>query len=145
MTRMLVTAAESVVLGLAAALAIPLASWSIHERYPMPQVIAHCLLIVTAGVVFLALGAAFSTLIRGEHLALPVTLIFLVAPYLLIQEYVRAAASSVWVHRVDIAHVMAGPPHLTWATTPWIGLAVSFLLAVGFLSVAAKIGASIEY
>jgi ABC-type transport system involved in multi-copper enzyme maturation permease subunit len=145
LTRMLLASAESLALGLAAALVLPLASWSIHEPYPFPQVIAHCLLIVTAGGIFLALGAVFSTLIRGEHMALPITLIFLGGPYLFIQEYIREAAPNVWVHRVDISHVMAGPPHLTWATTPWLGLAVSFLLAIGFLSVAAKIGESIEY
>jgi len=145
MTRMLLATAESLVLGLAAALVLPLASWSIQERYPFPQVIAHCLLMVTAGGIFLALGAVFSTLIRGEHMALPITLILLGGPYLFIQEYIREAAPTVWVHRVDISQVMAGPPHLTWSTTPWLGLAVSFLLAIGFLSVAAKIGESIEY
>lgn len=145
MTRMLLAFAESLVLGLAAALVLPLVSWSIHERYPFPQAIAHCLLIVTAGVVFLALGAVFSTLIRGEHVALLITLILLGGPYLLIQEYIREAAPTAWVHRVDISHVMAGPPHLTWATTPWLGLAVSFLLAIGFLAFAAKIGEFIEF
>jgi ABC-type transport system involved in multi-copper enzyme maturation permease subunit len=145
MTRMLLAFAESLVLGLAAAVVLPLVSWSIHEPYPFPQVISHCLLMVTAGVVFLALGAVFSTLIRGEHMALFVTLILLGGPYLLIQEYIREAAPTVWVHRVDISHVMAGPPHLTWTTTPWLGLAVSFLLAIGFLALAAKIGESIEF
>ena len=145
MTRMLVATAESFVLGLAAALAVLLASWSIHERCPLSQVIAHCLLIVTAGVVFLALGAVFSTLIRGELMALPITLVLLGSPYLVIQEYTRSAAPGAWVHRVDISHVMAGPPHLTLATTPWLGLAVSILLAIGLLFVAAKIGDSVEY
>ena len=78
-------------------------------------------------------------------MALPITLVLLGGPYLWIQEYIRKAAPTVWVHRVDISHVMAGPPHLTWATTPWLGLAVSFSLAIGLLSVAAKIGESIEY
>ena len=144
-TRMLLASAESLVLGLAPTLVLPMASWSIHEPYPFPQVIAHCLLIVTAGGIFLALGAVFSTLIQGEHMALPITLILLGGPYLFIQEYIREAAPTVWVHRVDISHVMAGPPHLTWSTTPWLGLAVSFLLAIAFLSVAAKMGESIEY
>lgn len=145
MTRMFVAMVESLALGLVAALAVPMVSWSIHEWSPFSQVIAHCLLIVAAGVVFLALGAVFSTLIRGEHMALPVTLILLGTPYLLIQQYIREAAPSAWVHRVDISQVMAGPPHLTWATTPWLGIAVSFLLAIGFIFVAAKIGESIEY
>jgi ABC-type transport system involved in multi-copper enzyme maturation permease subunit len=145
MTRMLVATAESFVLGVATAFAVPLASWSIREPYPLPQVIAHCLLIVAAGGIFLALGAVFSTLIRGEHMALAATLILLGGPYLFIQAYIREAAPSVWVHRVDISHVMAGPQHLTWATTPWRGLAASFLLAISFLFVAAKIGESTEY
>lgn len=145
MTRMLVAAAESVLLGFTAAIIVPLVSWSIHEQYPVSQVIAHCLLIVTAGTVFLALGAVFSTLIRGEQMALPITIVVLGSPYLFIQEYVREAAPSAWVHRVDISHVMAGPPWLTWATTPWWGLAVSLSLAICFLFTAAKIGESIEY
>jgi ABC-2 type transport system permease protein len=145
MTRMLVSIAEGFVLGLAATLAVTFASWSIHEQYALSQVIAHCLLIVTAGIVFFAMGAVFSTLIRGEHMALAFTLVLLGVPYLFIQEYIREAAPNVWVRRIDISHVMAGPPHLTWATTPWIGLAVSFLLAIGLLSVASKIGESIEY
>src|SRR6266446_8321809 len=143
--RMLVATAESFVLGLVAALAVLLASWSIHQPYPLCQLIAHCLLIVTAGVVFLALGAVFSTLIRGEHMALPITLVLLGSPYLVLQEHIRQAAPSTWVHRVDVSHVMAGPPHLTLATTPWLGLAVSILLAIGLLFVAAKIGDSVEY
>jgi ABC-type transport system involved in multi-copper enzyme maturation permease subunit len=145
MTRMLVAAAESILLGSTAAIVVALVSWSIHEPYPVSQVIAHCLLIVTAGAVFLALGAVFSTLIRGEHMALSITLVVLGVPYLFIQEYVREAAPNAWVYRVDISHVMAGPPQLTWATTPWFGLAVSLLLAICFLFVAAKIGESTEY
>ena len=58
--------------------------------------IAHCLLIVTAGIVFFALGAVFSTLIRGEHMALAFTLVLLGVPYLFIQEYIREAAPNVW-------------------------------------------------
>lgn len=145
LTRMLVAATESVLLGLTAAIVVPLVSWSIHEQYPVSQVIAHCLLMVTAGAVFLALGGLFSTLIRGEQMALPITIVVLGSPYLFIQEYVRQAAPSAWVHRVDISHVMAGSPWLMWATTPWSGLAVSLLLAICFLFAAAKIGESIEY
>jgi ABC-type transport system involved in multi-copper enzyme maturation permease subunit len=144
-TRLLVAAAESILLGLTAAIVVPLVAWSIHESYPVSQVIAHCLLIVCAGTVFLALGGVFSTLIRGEQMALAITLVVLGAPYLFIQEYVREAAPNAWVLRVDISHVMAGPPQLTWATTPWLGLAVSLLLAICFLFVAAKIGDSTEY
>jgi len=78
-------------------------------------------------------------------MALPITLVLLGSPYLVIQEYTRSAAPGAWVHRVDISHVMAGPPHLTLAATPWLGLAVSILLAIGLLFAAAKIGDSIEY
>src|SRR5579864_914087 len=61
LTRMLVAAAESVSLAFIAAIAIRLASWSIQEPYSVSQIFAHCLLISVAGVVFVALGAIFST------------------------------------------------------------------------------------
>jgi hypothetical protein len=78
-------------------------------------------------------------------MALPVTLIVLGIPYLYIQEYVREAAPNAWVHRIDVSHVMAGPPHLSWATVPWSGLALSLLLTICLLIIAVKIGESIEY
>jgi hypothetical protein len=143
--RMLVAAAEGVLLGLTAMITVILASWSIHEPYGASQIFAHCLLIATSGAVFLALGAIFSTVIRGEYMALPTTLMVLGIPYLFIQEYVREAAPNVWVHRIDISHVMAGPPQLTWATVPWFGLALSLSLASCLLLLAVRIGDSIEY
>jgi len=145
LTRTLVAAAQSIVLALTAVVAISLASWSIHEPYGTPQIFAHCLLIAAAGMMFLGLGAMLSTVIRGEHMALPITLIVLGVPYLFVQEYVRESAPNTWVQRIDISHVMAGPPHLTWTTVPWFGLAVSLLLAICLLLIAVNVGESIEY
>lgn len=145
LTRILVATAESIVLAFTAVITVSLASWSIREPYSVIQIVAHCLLIAVAGVIFLALGAIFSTLIPGEHMALPLTLVLLGIPYLFIQEYVREAAPNGWTHVVDISHVMAGPPHLTWATAPWSGVALSLLLAVCLSFIAVRIGESIEY
>jgi len=145
LTRMLVAAAQSIVLALTAVVAVSVACWSIHESYRAPQIFGHCLLIAGAGAVFLGLGAMFSTVIRGEHMALPVTLMVLGIPYLYVQEYVREAAPNAWVHRIDVSHVMAGPPLLTWATVPWFGLAVSLGLTICLLIIALRIGESIEY
>jgi len=145
LTRMLVSAAQSLVLALTAVVAVTVACWSIHEPYRTALIFAHCLLIAAAGTVFLAFGALFSTVIRGEHAALPVTLIVLGVPYLYIQEYVREAAPNAWVHRIDVSHIMAGPPLLTWATVPWFGLAVSLGLTICLLIIALRIGESIEY
>lgn len=145
LTRMLVAAAEGLVLALIAVAGVSLASQNIHEPYGTNQILAHCLLIAVAGAVFLGLGALFSTVIRGEHMALSITLVVLGIPYLFIQEYVREAAPNVWAHRIDISHVMSGPPQLTWATTPWFGLAFSLFLAICFFFIALKIGESIEY
>lgn len=144
-TRMLVAAVESVLLSLMAVVTVLLTSWSIHETYNATQILAHCALIAAAGAVFLALGAFFSTIVRGEHVALPITLIVLGIPYLFVQEYVREAAANAWVRRMDISHVMAGPPHLSWSTVPWFGLATSLSLSVCIFFIALKIGDSLEY
>ena len=77
LTRMVVAAVESVLLAFAAAGAITVSSWSIHESYGTGQILAHCLLIAGAGAVFLALGSLFSTVVRGEHMALPITIVLL--------------------------------------------------------------------
>ena len=145
LTRMFVAAAESLLLAFAAVIVVRLASWSIHEPYGASQILAHCLLIAVSGVVFLALGAIFSTVIPGEHMALPATLVVLGIPYLFIQEYVREAAPKEWMSWIDISHVMAGPPHLTWANVPWLGVAVSLLLAAFLSFLAIRIGESLEY
>ena len=145
LTRMLVAAAESLVLAFVAVFAVSCASWSIHEPYRAPQILAHCLLIPAAGAVFLAFGAMFSILIRGEHAIWPLTLVLLGIPYLALQEYVREAAPSAWARRIDISHVMGGPPHLTWATTPWLGLALSLLVTICVLFLALRIGDAVEY
>lgn len=145
LTRILVAAVQSLLLSFIAVMAVLLASWSIHEPYGETQVLGHCVLIAAAGAVFLSLGAVFSMVIRGEHMALPVTLIVLGIPYLFIQEYMREAAPNAWIRRIDVSHVMAGPPHLTWATVPWLGLTISLSLAVCFLLIAVRVGDSLEY
>lgn len=145
LTRMFVAAAESQLLALAAVIVVRFASWSIHEPYGAAQILAHCLLIAVAGVVFVALGAISSTLIRGEHMALPATLVLLGIPYLFIQEYFREAAPNEWISWIDISHVMAGPPQLTWVTVPWFGVAFSLLLTACLSFIAIRIGQSLEY
>jgi hypothetical protein len=148
LSRLLVATAESALLGLFGVLVVFVSSLGIHESYSLAQVLAHAVLMVAGGVFFVALGNLCSSLFPGEYLALILMLVVFGIPYLLVQnleQSIRAAGGAAWVRDLDIAHVMAGPWQLRWATTPWAGVGMIWLVTAALVGVAVKHGDRVDY
>ena len=144
-TGTLVTVAQAGALGFAAAVATWLAALSNNEPYSLAQALAHCALMVSAGLVFVGATLVISAVVRGDLITIVVALLLLGVPYLFIQEYEREASPRAWVARLDISHVMSGPSRLDWANTPWIGLGVCIAVFVGLWMLAAQLTERAEY
>lgn len=148
LTRLSVAVLESAALSLFAAAVIFVASLTIHQSYSHSQILLHAMLMVAAGVFMLALGNLCFTLFPGEHLSLILTVAILGVPYLLLQgymQYTQAVGRASWLGNFNIAHAMAGPYQLTWATTPWIGLGIAWMLAGLLTGAAAVYGDRVDY
>jgi ABC-type transport system involved in multi-copper enzyme maturation permease subunit len=144
-TRLAVALIESIALGLFAVLVIVVGSAVIHQTFSLSQVLLHTALMVSAGVFLLAFGNLCYTLFPGNYLSLLLTLLLLGVPYLLLQAYVRRMGRQTWLGYFDVAHAMAGPWQLNWATAPWISLLLIWMLTAVVLGVTVAYGDRIDY
>jgi ABC-type transport system involved in multi-copper enzyme maturation permease subunit len=145
LTRATAAFLETVLLALVAAGVVSLVSRTIGQAYPVEQGIGHGLLLAGGGALFVAFALAVSTVVNGNWGPLAATLIGLGLPYLILQEHVRGASSDSWSRDVDIAHVMAGPWHLTWSNVPWGGVGLIWLGTLGLLAAAVWYGNRLDY
>lgn len=147
-SRLGIAVLESVALSLFAVVYVAAGSHVIHQTCPMGEMLSHSLLMVAAGIVLIAFGNFCYSLFPGGYLSLLATLVLLGAPYLLLQTYMqnmRSAGRSTWFKAFDIAHAMAGPWQLTWASTPWLALCISWALTLLFLVTAVMHGDHLDY
>lgn len=119
-------AAELAILGLAAALTIPVLAPLAGKNYPLAKALLHGVLMVAGGMVFFAFSVlvlmAFPEPLTGAIVAMaPV-------PVLAIVE-----ARSLWFGPYDIFWVMKGGSYFTGGPLPWGGLAISLTLCMVFL------------
>jgi ABC-type transport system involved in multi-copper enzyme maturation permease subunit len=148
MTRLLMALIESIALSLFAVAIIFAGSSVIHQSYSHAQVLLHTALMVGGGFFLIALGNLCFTLFPGEYLSLILTVTILGVPYLLIQTYMqhmRYLGRAPWLRIFDISHAMSGPWQLTFSTTPWAALSLTWLLAAGLIAAAAIHGDRIDY
>jgi hypothetical protein len=139
---------ESVALALFAIVFTAAASLAIHQAFSFPELILHTVLMVAAGIFFIALGNLCSSLFPGEYLAILLTLLIFGTPYLIVQTYeqhMRALGSGDWLRSFDLAHVMAGPWQLTWSTTPWLGIGILWTMTGLLLIASIKHGDRVDY
>lgn len=147
-SRLSVAVLESVALSLFAVAYVAVGSRVIHQPFPTGEMIMHSLLMVAAGIVLVAFGNFCYNLFPGSYLSLLITLVLLGVPYLLLQLYMQNmsdAGRSTWLGAFDIAHAMAGPWQLTWATTPWLALCGAWGLAILFFAASAVHGDRLDY
>ena len=147
-TRLAVAAIESAALSLFAVLVVIIGSAVIHQSLSLSQMLLHAALMVAAGVFVIAFGNLCYTLFPGNYLSLLLTLILLGVPYLLLQlhmQRMRGAGRQSWLGYLDLAHAMAGPWQLNWATIPWISLLAIWMLTALVLGVTVAYGDRIDY
>jgi len=147
-TRLAVALIESVALSLFAVLVVIVGSAVIHQTFSLPQVLLHTALMVAAGVFMIAFANLCYARFPGNYLSLLFTLILLGVPYLLLQlhmQRMRGAGRESWLGYLDLAHAMAGPWQLNWATIPWISLLAIWLLTVLVLGVTVAFGDRSDY
>jgi ABC-type transport system involved in multi-copper enzyme maturation permease subunit len=129
--------AESIVLGLASALLIPILSSLVGESYSFLQAFAFGALMSVAGLVILAFGLLVSEIFEGEFTAPVVGLCALTAVFL---SY-RAHALRGW----NVFEVMSAAASIDTNTQlltgalPWLGLAICLLLSCGPLLTAGAV------
>jgi hypothetical protein len=148
LTRLAVAFVESAALSLFAVVVVFAWSLTVHQPYSHFQVLLHAMLMVAAGVFMIALGNLCFTLFPGEYLSLILTLAIVGVPYLLLQAYMQhldASARQSWLWKFDISRALAGPWQLTWASIPWTGLCVSWLLAAIMIAAAVVYGDRVDY
>ena len=145
LTRSAVAFAECIVLAIVAALVAAVASLSIGQSYPLGQGIAHALLLVGGGALFIGVALLVSSVARGDWAPLAGTIGVIGVPYLVLQEYVRQSPSDSWARRFDLAHVMAGSWYLTWSNIPWASLALISIVGIGALAAAVWFGNRLNY
>jgi ABC-2 type transport system permease protein len=123
--------AESIVLGLAAALLIPTLSSFVGESYPFVQALAFGALMSSAGFVILAFGLLLSEIFEGEFTAPVVGLCALTVIFL---SY-KAHTLRGWnVFDVMSATTCIDPAtQLLKGTVPWLGLAICLLVSFSLL------------
>lgn len=123
--------AESIVLGLASALLIPILSWLVGESYSFLQALAFGALMSVAGLVILAFGLLVSEIFEGEFTAPVVGLCALTTVFL---SY-RAHTFRGWnVFDIMSASASIDPnTQLLNGALPWVGLAICLLLSCGLL------------
>jgi hypothetical protein len=123
--------AESIVLGLASALLIPILSSLVGESFPFLQALAFGTLMSVAGLVILAFGLLVSEIFEGEFTAPVVGLCALTAVFL---SY-RAHTLHGWnVFDIMSATASIDPnTQLLTGAVPWLGLAICFLVSCGLL------------
>lgn len=143
-SRILVALMESGVLALSAVLAVAGASASIHQPFSLREVSLHCALMFAGAIVFTAVGILLSSLFRGEQLAQLLIVALLLLPYVILQEFNRGPHPS-WQNFVNIAGVLSGPWNLTWASIPWVGLVVAWLLAGALFWLSAFQGDRVDF
>jgi hypothetical protein len=144
-TRLTVALIESVALGLFAVLVVIIGSAVIHQTFSLSQMLLHTALMVAAGVFMIAFGNLCYTLSPGNYVSLLYTFILLGVPYLWLQMHVRRMGRQTWLGYLDLAHAMAGPWQLSWATTPWISLLVIWMLTALVLGVTVGYGDRVDY
>ena len=144
-TRLAVALIESIALSLFAVIVVLIGSAVIHQTLSLSQMLLHTALMVAAGVFMIAFGNLCYTLSPGNYLSLLFTLILLGVPYLWLQMHVRRMGRQTWLGYLDLAHAMAGPWQLSWATTPWISLLVVWMLTALVLGVTVAYGDRVDY
>ena len=120
----------------------------IHQTFSLTQLLLHNTLMIAAGVFMIAFGNLCYTLFPGNYLSLVLTLVLLGAPYLWLQTYMqhmRYLGRSTWLGYFDFAHAMAGPWLLSWSTTPWLTLLVTWGLTAALLAITVVHGDRIDY
>jgi ABC-type transport system involved in multi-copper enzyme maturation permease subunit len=122
---------ESIVLGMASALLIPILSIFVGESYPFLQALAFGALMSTAGLVLLTFGLLISELFEGEFTALVLGLCALTAVFLSYKAHT--------LHGWNVFDVMSATTYidpntqLLTGSAPWPGLAISLLVSLGLL------------
>jgi len=122
---------ESIMLGLASALLIPILSYFVGESYPFVQALTFGMLMSTAGLVILAFGLLLSEIFEGEFTAPVVGLCALTAIFL----GYRSHTLRGW----NVFDVMSATNYVDPATqlltgaAPWPGLAICLLVSFSLL------------
>ena len=148
LSRLLVVLIESIALAVFAIGFTAIASIAIHQSFSMAELVLHTVLMVATGIFFIALGNLCSALFPGEYLAIILTLLLFGTPYLIVQTYeqhMRVLGRGDWLRNFDLAHIMAGPWQLTWATLPWLGMAFLWTMTALLLIASIKHGDRIDY
>jgi hypothetical protein len=128
---------ESIVLGLASALLIPMLSSLVGESYSFLQALAFGTLMSAAGLVILAFGLLISEIFEGEFTAPVVGLCALTAVFL---SY-KAHTLRGWnVFDVMSATASIDPnTQLLTGAVPWFGLTICLLISCGLLFTAGAV------
>ncbi len=130
-SRIIIALLESLVIGIIPALLIPLAGLYFGLHYPIAQSIAHSLLMIIVGSIFIMLANFFAMIIRSSYyVSITVILLILGLPYMILQEYAREITHDSLAYKFDIAHIMSGPWLLTWSNTPWMSIVILLIISV---------------
>jgi ABC-type transport system involved in multi-copper enzyme maturation permease subunit len=129
--RATVAWAESIALGLASALLVPILSFLVGESYPVAQALAFGVLMSAGGLVILAFGLLISEIFEGEFTGPVVGLCTLTAVFL---SY-KAHTFHGWnVFDVMSATASIDPTtQLLTGAVPWTGLVICLLVSLGLV------------
>jgi ABC-type transport system involved in multi-copper enzyme maturation permease subunit len=130
-SRIIVALAESLIIGIMPALLISLGALYYDLPYPIEQGIAHSLLMIIVGSIFIIVANLLTMIIRSSYyVSLSLILLILGLPYLILQEYAREITHDSLAYKFDIAHIMSGPWLLTWSNTPWTNMTVILIVSM---------------
>lgn len=144
LTRAAIALLEEELLCLCAAIAIVIASVSIHEPVPFRVIALHCMLLGIGAAPFTGLGLLVSMIFRGQQLAQLSVVLLLLIPYLVLQEFARGPHPR-WQDLLNISSVLAGPWNLTWTSLPWFGVFLVLLMTAVLLWLGRLHGEQIDY
>ena len=134
--RFWILALEAAALALIPVLVVPALSPLWGEKYGLMEAVAHSLVMLFAGGIFVAGAAVLASLFRSEMVSILCTTLLLLVPQILVRSYAGRNPSS-WIAHSGIALAMSGAPHIrSLSDIPWGVLAgllggAALLLAFG--------------